>query len=58
VAEGRQRNRGFFSDLVRHVSIPRQGSKILTFLSRPRLVCRARSYISEARERKILRSSP
>jgi hypothetical protein len=39
VAEGRQRNRGFFSDLVRGVSNPREGSKILTFLFRSRLVC-------------------
>jgi hypothetical protein len=39
VAEGWQRNRGFFSDLVRRVSIPREGSKILTLLYRPRLVC-------------------
>jgi hypothetical protein len=35
----RQRNRGFFSDLVRGVSSPREGSKILSFLYRPRLVC-------------------
>jgi hypothetical protein len=35
----RQRNRGFFSDMVRGVSEPREGSKILTFLSRPRQVC-------------------
>jgi hypothetical protein len=39
VAEGRQRNRGFFSDLVRGVSDPREGSLILTFLFRSRLVC-------------------
>jgi hypothetical protein len=51
VAEGRQRNRGLFSDLVRGVSRPSEGSKILSFLFRPLLVCRARSYISEARGR-------
>jgi hypothetical protein len=39
VAEGRQRNRGFFSDLVRGVSNACEGSKILSFLYRPRLVC-------------------
>jgi hypothetical protein len=39
VAEGRQRNRGFFSDLVRRVSNAREGSKILSFPFRPRLVC-------------------
>jgi hypothetical protein len=39
VAEDRQRNRGFFSDLVRGVSDPRKGSKILFFLFRPRVVC-------------------
>ena len=35
----RQRNRGFFSGMVRGVSDPREGTKILTFLFRPRLVC-------------------
>src|SRR5918995_2971254 len=35
----RQRNRGIFSGLVRRVSIPREGSKILSFLFRPRMVC-------------------
>jgi hypothetical protein len=39
VAEGRQRNRGFFSDLVRGVSSPREGSKILSFLFRSRVEC-------------------
>jgi hypothetical protein len=34
VAEGRQRNRGFFSDLLRGVSDPREGSEILFFLFR------------------------
>jgi hypothetical protein len=43
--------RGFFSGMVRGVSDPREGSKILIFLFRSRLVCRARSYISEARGR-------
>jgi hypothetical protein len=36
---GRQRNRGFFSDLVRGVSNACEGSKILSFLFRFRLVC-------------------
>ena len=35
----RQRNRGFFSGMLRGVSNPREGSKILTFLFGPRLVC-------------------
>ena len=35
----RQRNWRFFSGMVRGVSNPREGSKILTFLFRPRLVC-------------------
>jgi hypothetical protein len=39
VTEGRKRNREFFSAMVRGVSSPREGSKILTFLFRPRLVC-------------------
>ena len=39
MAKGQQRNRGFFSDLVRSVSNPCEGSKILTFPFRPRLVC-------------------
>jgi hypothetical protein len=55
VAEGRQRNRGFFSDLVRRVSNPREGPKILTFLFRSRVV--RSSYISEAGGRGVLRSS-
>jgi hypothetical protein len=49
--------RGFFSGMVKGVSNAREGSKILTFLFRPRLVCRARSHIFEPRERKILRTS-
>ena len=32
----RQRNRGFFSGMVRGVSNPREGSKNLTFLFGPR----------------------
>ena len=35
----RQRNRGFFSGMLRGMSDPREGSKILTFPFRPRLVC-------------------
>jgi hypothetical protein len=39
VAEDRQRNRGLFSGILRDVSHPREGSKILTLLFRSRLVC-------------------
>ena len=39
VTQGRQRNRGFFSGMLRGVSNPREASKILSFLLRPRLVC-------------------
>ena len=35
----RQRNRGFFSGMVRGMSNPRESSKILTFLFGPRLRC-------------------
>ncbi len=35
----RRMNRGFFGVMLRGVSNPREGSKILTFLFRPRLVC-------------------
>ena len=35
----RQRNRGFFSGMVRGLSNPREGSKLLSFLFRPRMVC-------------------
>jgi hypothetical protein len=35
----RQRNRGLFSAMVRSVSHPCEGSKILIYLFRPRLVC-------------------
>jgi hypothetical protein len=38
VAEGRQRNRGFFNGIAKGVSNPREDSKILFFLFRPRLV--------------------
>jgi hypothetical protein len=38
LGQDRQRNQGFFSGLDRGVSTPREGSKILTFLFRPRLV--------------------
>jgi hypothetical protein len=44
--------------MLRGVSDACEGSKILTFLLRPRVVCRARSYISEARERLILYEVP
>ena len=43
----RQRNRVFFSGMLRGVSNPREGSKILSFLFRSRQVCI--SYISETR---------
>jgi hypothetical protein len=39
LAWGRQRNRQFFSAMIRGLSNPREGLKILTFLFRPRLVC-------------------
>ena len=39
VAEGRQRNQGFLSGMLRGVSNPCEGSKIRTFLFRSRLVC-------------------
>ena len=39
MAEDQQRNRGFLSGMVRGVSHSCQGSKILTFLFRSRLVC-------------------
>jgi hypothetical protein len=39
VTRGRQRSRGFFSDLVRGVSNAFGGSEVLTFLFRSRLVC-------------------
>ena len=39
MTRGRQRNRGFFGGMDRGVSNASEGSKILTFLFRPRLVC-------------------
>jgi hypothetical protein len=39
VTRGRQRNRGFFSSMLRGVSNACEGSKILSFPYRPRLVC-------------------
>ena len=39
MAEGRQRNLGLFSDLVRGVSSPCEGPEILAFLFRSSLVC-------------------
>ncbi len=35
----RQRNRTFFRSMIRGVSNPREGSKILSFLFRSRVVC-------------------
>jgi hypothetical protein len=58
VAEDRQRNRAFFSGMLRGVSDSREGSEVLTFLLRPRLVYRARSHISGMRGKCILRTSP
>jgi hypothetical protein len=49
--------RGFFSGMLWGVSNPREGSEILIFLYRSPLVCRARSYISYARGRGVLRTS-
>jgi hypothetical protein len=43
--------RAFFSGMLRGASNACGGSKILTFLYRTQLVCRARSYISEAQGR-------
>jgi len=39
VTRDRYRNGGLFSGMVRGVSSPREGSEILTFLLRSRLVC-------------------
>jgi hypothetical protein len=39
LGQDRQRNQGYFSGMVRGVSNPREGPKILTFLFRPRMVC-------------------
>ena len=57
MAQGRQRNQGFFIGMVRGVSNACEGSKILSVLFRPRLVCAARFYISQARGREVLGSS-
>jgi hypothetical protein len=38
VKQGGQRNRGLFSGMLRGVSDPREGSKVLTFLFRSRRV--------------------
>jgi hypothetical protein len=38
LGQDRQRNRGLFSGIVRGVSKPRKGSKILTFIFRSRVV--------------------
>jgi hypothetical protein len=54
----RQRNRGLFVGMVRGVSNPREGSKMLIFLSwAPTGVCRTHSYISEACGRCIVRTT-
>ena len=50
-----QRNRAFFSGMVRGASNLREGSKILFFLFRSRVV--RSSYISEARGRGVLRTT-
>jgi hypothetical protein len=34
-----QRNRGFFGSILRGVSDPREGPKILSFFYRPRVMC-------------------
>jgi hypothetical protein len=47
VPEGRQRNRVSFGGMVRGMKNAWEAPKILTLLFRPRLVCRACSYISE-----------
>ena len=47
MAEDRQRNRAFFSSMLRGVSNAREGSKILTLLFQPQQECIY--YISEAR---------
>jgi hypothetical protein len=48
VAEGRQRNRGFLSAMVRGVSTLQEGSKSLTFLFRPPLVCSSLLHLRSA----------
>jgi hypothetical protein len=49
--------RGFSSDIVKGVSDPPEGSKILTFLFRTRLMRRTRSYVSEARGENVRKVS-
>jgi hypothetical protein len=49
LAWGRQRNRTFFSSMIRGVSNPREGSKILSFLFRPRLVCNSLLHLRSSR---------
>src|SRR5215207_9126134 len=44
----RQRSRGFFSGMVRGVSNPRGGSKMLSFLYQPRLVCSSPLHLRSA----------
>jgi hypothetical protein len=56
VAEDRQRNRKFFSGMLRGVSNAREGSKILSFSFGPDW-CAARSYISEAHGRKLVENT-
>jgi hypothetical protein len=46
MVRGRHGNREFFSGILRGVSKACEGSKILTFPFRSRLVCRVRSCIS------------
>jgi hypothetical protein len=43
--------------MARGVSKLREGSEILRFLFRSRLVCRASSFISEARGRGVLQTT-
>lgn len=47
MAKGQERKKRFCNGMVRGVSNPREGSKMLTLLFRPQLVCIY--YISEAR---------
>jgi hypothetical protein len=44
----RQRNRGFFSGMLRGESNAWEGSKILTFLFRPRRVCSSLLHLRSA----------
>jgi hypothetical protein len=45
VARDRQRNRQFFSGMVRGVSNACEGSEILTFLYGPQLMCSPRLHL-------------